>query len=70
MRSSTLLTGGALMLASTTLAQNATSNSSVIRITVGEGGFVFNPASVMAAPGTKIEFDFYPGVNIYPALPA
>jgi len=70
MQSSTLLTGGALMLASATLAQNATSNSSVIRITVGEGGFVFNPASVMAAPGTKIEFDFYPEVNIYPALPA
>ncbi|KAI9872869.1 MAG: hypothetical protein M1830_001102, partial [Pleopsidium flavum] len=60
MRSSSLLTSSALLLASTCLAQNATGNSSVIRIEVGEGGYVFNPASVMAAPGTKIEFDFYP----------
>ena len=63
MRSTTVLGSVALLLAGNVVAQNST-NSTVIRVEVGNGGLVFNPASVTAAPGTKIEFDFYPQVNL------
>jgi len=63
MLSTRLFTSLAFLLAGTAFAQNAT-NSSVIRIEVGNGGLVFNPASVRAAPGTTIEFDFYPMVPL------
>jgi hypothetical protein len=67
MLSTRVITSLALLLAGTAFAQNAT-NSSVIRIEVGNGGLVFNPSSVTAAPGTKIEFDFYPMVTPLPLL--
>lgn len=67
MLSTRIITSLAALLAGTAFAQNAT-NSSVIRIEVGNGGLVFNPSSVTAAPGTKIEFDFYPMVPLLPIL--
>lgn len=67
MLSTRIITSLAALLAGTAFAQNAT-NSSVIRIEVGNGGLVFNPSSVTAAPGTKIEFDFYPMVALLPIL--
>lgn len=34
-----------------------------IDVDVGEDGFVFKPSVVMANPGDKVEFKFYPGVH-------
>ena len=65
MFSTGVITSLAVLLTGTALAQNA-ANSSVIRVEVGNGGLVFNPASVTAAVGTKIEFDFYPQVHVTP----
>lgn len=61
MRSTTVITSLAFVFAGTAFAQSS-GNSSMMMIEVGKGGLVFNPASMTAAPGTKVEFEFYPGV--------
>jgi hypothetical protein len=36
-------------------------------VTVGDGGLVFSPANVIAAPGDLVQFQFYPKVRLLPS---
>ena len=41
-------------------AANGTTNSTVYSVTVGLGGLVFNPRTILAPVGSTVQFNYYP----------